>query len=366
MITLVQRRATKTRSLALVAFGLLTLLSSAVDAQPTAAKSFIGAMSPVWSPDGQHIAFLKTAPGGMDGAISDLYLIKVDGSGAVKLTTGALYNPLWSPNSKQIAIQHTYPNYAISGLDVIDVATATTVTVTKDGSEPTWSVDGKQLYFLREDGKLYVVNVDGSSLHSVLPNSVPTMMSYAWSPDGKQLTFFNQPDPQDSYKLALYFANADGSGLRQIDIGSLSGLAWSPDSRQLATISHCGGQVGLCLFSADGSAMHSIVKDDATPGWSSWVTWSPNGQLIAYNQSGQIALIAPDGSNRATLTSTATTDASTNVLSPSWSPDSKHLVFQAQYVLTRISGDPLIISELYTVNANGMNITLLEGLDSLP
>jgi hypothetical protein len=55
---------------------------------------------PAWSPDGTQLVF-----SGLDGGISDLYLINADGSGLKRLTNDreADLHPTWSPDGKSIA-----------------------------------------------------------------------------------------------------------------------------------------------------------------------------------------------------------------------------------------------------------------------
>lgn len=349
--------------------GLLLGLSSFFYGHRADAKAFVGATSPTWSPDGQHIAFLKSAFG-TDGSSSDLYVVNANGSEAVKLMSGMIYSPVWSPDGKQIAVERTYLNadqqYVSTGLDLVNVASGTVISLTKDGNSATWSADGKQVYFVPTDGRLYVVRTDGSGLQAVLPTNVPTIYGYALSPDGKHLVIVHQGPSQNPDDFVYYVAGIDGSGFHQIDTGGVGVAAWSPDGLHLVIISNCGGHGGLCLFNTDGSGMHSLVEDRASTDWDASLAWSPNGKWIAYIHLHQIVIIGPDGSYRTMLTPTIGANGNEAVFSPSWSPDSQHIVFQAQYVVTRISGDPMMIAEIYMVDTSGMNMTVLQGLDTLP
>lgn len=58
-------------------------------------------IEPVWSPDGQRIAFIS-APS-TDTERGELYLINADGSNPVQLVTGLNSHPAWSPDGRQIA-----------------------------------------------------------------------------------------------------------------------------------------------------------------------------------------------------------------------------------------------------------------------
>jgi TolB protein len=56
---------------------------------------------PVWSPDGQRIAFEKSLPGWEHG-LREIFTINADGSGLQRLTrrTGIDSGPVWSPARK--------------------------------------------------------------------------------------------------------------------------------------------------------------------------------------------------------------------------------------------------------------------------
>src|ERR687898_1223589 len=59
-----------------------------------------GVTTPAWSPDGQHLVFT-----GYDGGLSDLFVVRRDGSGLRRLTEDkyADLHPVWSPDGKTIA-----------------------------------------------------------------------------------------------------------------------------------------------------------------------------------------------------------------------------------------------------------------------
>ncbi len=93
---------------------------------------------PVWSPDGQCIAFLSEMHGQYD--IYALYIINTNGTGLRQLTdaiytdTGANYS--WSPDSKTIAIGDTN----IGRIMIIDVASGNLaeLPVSKNGETSFW------------------------------------------------------------------------------------------------------------------------------------------------------------------------------------------------------------------------------------
>ena len=115
--------------------------------------------------------------------------------------------------------------------------------------------------------------------------------------------------------------NADGTGLRDVvaRYSPEAGFAWSPDGGQLAFFE----DPGLYVEDADGANRRLLARCDCR--FDSQVAWSPDGGMIAYSDSTQIHLVHPDGTGKRTLTQTSTGGA----LSPelSWSPDGNQIAF---------------------------------------
>ena len=100
-----------------------------------------------------------------------IYVVKPDGTGAEKLTSGEgnHFFPAWSPDGKKIAFtiedkarrQHVY---------VMDADGKNPKPLTKDGGPnrgPAWSPDGKQIAITRWTGAAYnvfVMDADGGNL----------------------------------------------------------------------------------------------------------------------------------------------------------------------------------------------------------
>jgi TolB protein len=63
---------------------------------PLSNPDSFGCYSPSWSPDGQWIVFVRPAP---DGSEENLWIVKADGSGLVRLTDGGFDDqPDWGPD----------------------------------------------------------------------------------------------------------------------------------------------------------------------------------------------------------------------------------------------------------------------------
>lgn len=110
-----------------------------------------------------------------------------------------------------------------------------------------------------------------------------------WSPDGKKLVYFVEPQLVGDDMLAggLYLANLDlGVSLRLFNIRSLSprGIpnhypVWSPDSSQFALALPTAYDVDIFLISADGSVIQNLTQHGS---YDMWPAWSPDGTRLAF------------------------------------------------------------------------------------
>lgn len=155
-----------------------------------------------------------------------------------------------------------------------------------DARLPTFSRDGTRLAFIvpadtPENGVtdvIMAVDATGGHLVRLTYDRLAAPWSLTWSPDGSTVAF------ADEGRLLL--AEADGSGARSVDLGvTLDGeLAWRPpDGQEIVFRGVDGGRAALFLAEADGSEPRPITPVDGGQNSYLWVTWSPDGQRLAYS-----------------------------------------------------------------------------------
>lgn len=150
-----------------------------------------GDWGPLWSPDGQKIAFTREPASGELGAPhpSNIMVTQVDGSDFHQLTKGegAKLARAWMPDG----------NHLIYTNDLSDDATLHTINVQTrevhplsgiNGLSAAISPDGKRLAFHEmisgDQAGLFVSNLDGSNRKLLADHNPYAVTSPTWSPDG--------------------------------------------------------------------------------------------------------------------------------------------------------------------------------------
>jgi len=242
---------------------------------------------------------------------SDIYSMKSDGSGVVRLTNDAAIDssPVWSPDRTQLA----YFSYVE---DVNGIERSKIIIINADGTgrrqlfdrplgelSPAWSPDGKQILYT---GRLiYLASVDGRSDEILFtdPNfdilQVPT-----WSPDGQQIAFVALAASGDEIRIMA----KDGSGVRTLTNGYFP--AWSPDGQKIAFQLFKDEQYDIFVINVDGSDLQQLTNE---PGNDVCPDWSPDGDHIVFasnrDKNAEIYIMNADGSNQIRLTNSPQEDS---------------------------------------------------------
>src|SRR5947207_911883 len=177
------------------------------------------AHSPAWSPDGTEIAFGGGDFAGVYSGETFVFVASADAPDTRRLLGSGQHNddyPTWSPDGTKIAFATSYGAIIEEPGDIyvmrVDGGGAVNLTPSGYGVEPAWSTDGSQLAFA-SDGGIWLMNPGGSDRTNLTAGLGLAATSPAWSPDGAQIVFVGTSASSNS---DLYLINRDGTGLRQL------------------------------------------------------------------------------------------------------------------------------------------------------
>jgi len=301
--------------------------------------------SPMWSPDGRWIAFLRDTGG---GARQELRLVPPLGGPERELTEihpGGFLRPVtlaWCPDSSCVVVTDLTGEAKPSALFLVSLESGERrqLTTPPDGvladSDPAISPDGKWLAFRREtapfNGEVNVLSLRADLTAAGEPRRLMTTDQPAynarWTPDGTQILFsmkgalwrlrvsgagtaerlpfvgedglmpiMSRPQPGRPAKLA-YVRRFQDVNIWRVDMPSAGAPATAPavaaiSSTRRDAIAHFAPDGRNVVFTSDRTGALEIwragVSGAGTVQLTSmganpgWPRWSPDGKLIAFH-----------------------------------------------------------------------------------
>ena len=148
-----------------------------------------------------------------------------------------------------------------------------------------WSPDGKQLaFFDYENGKpsrIYLVSADGGAPQELMPDPSQPQSDPVWSPDGNSLAFGGAIPAVDGIHI-LDLKTRQVSTLPGSD--KLFSPRWSPDGRYMIALP--SDSLGLRLFDFKTQKWAVLTNTAAA-----YPTWSRDGQYVYFLQQGSQGLV---------------------------------------------------------------------------
>jgi len=196
-----------------------------------------------WSPDGNFIAVTGPAdPGNLDEFASAIFVMNADGSNIRKVTFPPLGHsrgigdggPVWSPDGDKIAFTRLIPPEAlgITNILIVDLETGEEKLVSEAARNVDgWYPDGERLlirYFKDPYSRkmLAIIDTNGNILKD-LTSPDTTVNSAILSPGGDKIAM--------SYSAELYIMDSNGENLQKIRSAIYRDFirTWSPDSDRI-------------------------------------------------------------------------------------------------------------------------------------
>ncbi|MDO8351292.1 MAG: Tol-Pal system beta propeller repeat protein TolB [Gallionella sp.] len=206
-------------------------------------------MSPSWSPDGSHLAYVSFETGHAAVFVQSLYTHQRK---AVADFRGSNSAPAWSPDGKQLA-----------------------VVLTRDGSS--------QIYLMRPDG--------GEIRRITFSGAIDTEPNF--SPDGQSMLFTSdRGGSAQVYRMPV----AGGAAQRlTFAAGSSYSPRHSPDGKSFVFAHLSGGRFYISLQDFQTGQMEALTEG----GWEKKPSFAPNGRLILFASEargrGILATVSSDG-----------------------------------------------------------------------
>jgi TolB protein len=248
-----------------------------------------------FSHDGKWIVFTSERNGS-----ADIYRVHPDGSGLEQLTDDPSFDDqaAFSPDGKKIAFISSRNRQA--DIYILEIATKKLTNITNHPAgdfRPSWSPDGEWIAFstdrdskrpmpvftLWHSTEIYTIRVDGSEIKR--RTQLDTYAgSPCWSPDGKQIVFYEAP-------------------LQQV--------------RNMNTVMKVNATTQLSVINVSDNTKQTITTDTGEKIYPRWFADS----TIAYVTWGETpGIIFTDGKTR----------INGNFESPSWSADGKNMLFHRE------------------------------------
>jgi len=246
--------------------------------------------NPVWSPQGDKLAFTSHRTGN-----SDIWLLDVvnNKNQPQNLTNHPAwdYSPTWSPSGQSVAFVSERDGDPEIFIQNLESDTPIQLTFNHEMDRlPAWSPDGKIIAFAAvRDGieKIHLIRPDGTDEQIATPHPL-IGTAPAWSADSQRLAFIGW---DDNNQAGIYIVGPDVNDLHQIYQAQswLGSLRWSADGHWFTFTSWESGNHELYALPATGGIPIRLTINQA---WDDFLTINPKATFSTTPQNG-IAQAAP-------------------------------------------------------------------------
>jgi Tol biopolymer transport system component/DNA-binding winged helix-turn-helix (wHTH) protein len=236
-----------------------------------------GDLSPVFSPDGKRIAFLRAS----ESWVVDLYWISANGGETHQIThDGKTINGItWSSDNRSIVFSSNRAGqYALWKVALDGSAPVRMPVGTEDATQPAIPLNGNNLAFVEYSAIFGILHVSASkgaphdSNPSLIVSSTAQDSAPSASPDSSQFAF----QSWRSGNQQIWVSSIDGQSLRQLtpsdtNLSVTGSPSWSPSGDRVLFDSRLDGHAHIFVIPAAGGRPQQITfgaVNDIVPRWS--------------------------------------------------------------------------------------------------
>ena len=332
-----------------------TTLYNCPDWQPE--SIFLG--PPVWSPDGESIAFRAE-----NLQRTDIWMMDYPQLSCLRLTAnfeGVGRGLSWSQDSEKLTFAARAGSGGVSDIWMINRDGSQPVNLTEqtqlagelENARPVWSPDGRYIGFeaVSEDrSDIIILDVETHGANNITDSIGTVNREISWSPDSHHVAFYSSellsPETQDWSLPEVLVASVDGSQVTSItqpflndiqnalpyeaQINTINGITWSPTGSVIAFSVIYDLNADIFLIDYEQNKLVHLTEvsffADLFP------AWSPDGSKIAFvmdylGDETDIWAMRIDEKLPENLTSAFGKE--TRKASPCWSPDGKQIAFES-------------------------------------
>jgi TolB protein len=194
----------------------------------------------------------------------DIYFVNGDGSGLHQFTQTEQdeWSPIWSPEGDRLAfLSGTFGPDSPNDLRLILVSRDSSQAVPLSAyrqvvrTDIQWSPTGEWISFPAYYA-LGIVNADTGQTHELSFSNVLSFQETSWSPDGERIVIMSQISTRVAY-WTMHTATRDGEYLGEmisIDLGNIRSVDWHPAEDKILFVSE---------FEGEGTDVYSVSADGA-------------------------------------------------------------------------------------------------------